>query len=555
MALLTSAPQAALAVVVLYVSWLILKPFVIKSPLGNIPGPPRESWLSGNLGQFLALDCWDFRAELARKYPRVAALHGTPGQSKWITVWDVKAMQNIFLKEQDIYAEPVLYVRRAMRVMLGPGLLSTDGEQHKRQRKMLNPVFSVKHLREMTPLFYQVIHKTRDAIMERVRAGAGAKRGVELDMLSWSGRTTLEVLGQAGLGHSFDPLTQDRPDEFADAVKDFFPQMARSVIPRMVMRRVANVGPVSFRRWVVERMPNKNIQQLRRISDIMHGRSVRIFKEKKEALEKGDDTLQHQIGEGRDIMSILLRENMLAKAEDKLPDDELIGQISTMVLAGMDTTANSLARALQILAERQDVQEKLRKEILHAIETEGQDGTLDYEKIMELPYLEAVCRETLRVYPGVTMLFRETTKDVIMPLSEPIRLKDGTLTDIITVPKGTRILPNIGASNVDPALWGPDAHEWRPERWLEPLPRAVEEARVPGVYSHLMTFIGGSKACIGFKFAQIEMKTVLLVLLQNFKFEPTGKPIKWNLAAVQYPSVASEGPEPALPLLVSALRA
>ena len=72
-----------------------------------------------------------------------------------------------------------------------------------------------------------------------------------------------------------------------------------------------------------------------------------------------------------------------------------------------------------------------------------------------------------------------------MPLSEPIRLKDGTLTDAIPIPKGTRVLPNVGASNVDPALWGPDAHEWRPERWLEPLPRAVEEAHVPGVYSHL----------------------------------------------------------------------
>ncbi|EJF63643.1 cytochrome P450 [Dichomitus squalens LYAD-421 SS1] len=551
MALLTSAPQAALAAAVLYVSWLILKPFVVKSPLDNIPGPPRNSWLSGNLAQYFAQDAWDFRAELARKYPRVAALHGMPGQSKWITVWDVKAMQNIFLKEQDIYAEPVF----ALRMMLGPGLLGTEGEQHKRQRKTLNPVFSVKHLRDMTPLFYQVIHKTRDAIMERVRAGAGAKGGVELDMLSWSGRTTLEVLGQAGLGHSFDPLTEDRPDEFADAVKDFFPQMARSLVLRLLMRGVANVGSAPFRRWVVERIPNDNVQQLKRISDIMHGRSIRIFNEKKEALEKGDETLKHQIGEGRDIMSILLRENMLAKAEDKLPDDELIGQISTMVLAGMDTTANSLARALQILAERQDVQEKLRQEILHAIETEGQDGTLDYEKIMELPYLEAVCRETLRLYPGVTSLFRETTKDVIMPLSEPIRLKDGTLTDAIPIPKGTRVVPNIGASNVDPALWGADAHEWRPERWLEPLPRAVEEARVPGVYSHLMTFIGGSKACIGFKFAQIEMKTVLLVLLQNFKFEPTGKPIKWNFAGVQYPSVGSEGPEPALPLLVSALRA
>lgn len=62
--------------------------------------------------------------------------------------------------------------------------------------------------------------QTRDAISQRVKASA-SKGGLELDMLSWMGRTTLEVLGQAGLGYSFDPLTEDRADEFATAVKDF----------------------------------------------------------------------------------------------------------------------------------------------------------------------------------------------------------------------------------------------------------------------------------------------------------------------------------------------
>ncbi len=52
-------------------------------------------------------------------------------------------------------------------------------------------------------------------------------------------------------------------------------------------------------------LPSDTIQELRRISDTMHERSVRIYKEKKEALEKGDEALRHQIGEGRDIMSIL----------------------------------------------------------------------------------------------------------------------------------------------------------------------------------------------------------------------------------------------------------
>ena len=68
-----------------------------------------------------------------------------------------------------------------------------------------------------------------------------------------------------------------------------------------------------------------------------------------------------------------------------------------MIVAGMDTTANSLARVLQLLAERQDVQDRLRQEILQAVEAAGDGDMLDYDKVMELPYLEAVCRETLRV--------------------------------------------------------------------------------------------------------------------------------------------------------------
>lgn len=69
-----------------------------------------------------------------------------------------------------------------------------------------------------------------------------------------------------------------------------------------------------------------------------------------------------------------------------------------MILAGMDTTANSLARVLQLLSENPDVQEKLREEIVAAAEAEGHNGTIDFDRLMELPYLEAICRETLRVY-------------------------------------------------------------------------------------------------------------------------------------------------------------
>ncbi|KAI0768611.1 cytochrome P450 [Trametes elegans] len=539
-------PQAALAVVAVYIVWTFARRFVVKTTLDNIPGPPSNSFIFGSIAQYMGRHCFAWRDMLMQNYGRVAVISGLL-KSKWVIVYDPKALHAVFIKEQNVYEEPV----ESMRLLLGPGLLGTIGEQHRRQRKMLNPVFSTKHLREMTPLFYEIIHKARGSV------GAGDAKGappaVELDMLSWMGRTTLEVLGQAGLGYSFDPLTEDVADDFAVAVKEFFPQLIRTVIPRMLLPLGLKIGSPAFRRRLVDMLPIPSVQRLKDISDIMHARSVLIYHEKKAALESGDDAVKHQIGEGRDIMSILLRENLLASDADKLTDEELIGQVSTMILAGMDTTANSLARVLQLLAEYPDVQTHLRAEIVEAVETGGDGDKLDFDRLMELPYLDAVCRETLRLYPGVASVFRDTVQDTVLPLSEPIRGCDGTLVSAVPIPKNTRVVGDIRSCNRDPALWGPDADKWRPERWLDGVPKTVENAHVPGVYSHLMTFIGGSRACIGFKFAQVELKTVLVVLLQYLSFEPTDKPIAWNMAAVQYPTVGEVSPVPEMPLKVSLL--
>ena len=88
------------------------------------------------------------------------------------------------------------------------------GDHHRRQRKLLNPVFSTAHMRNMVPLFNRVCLQLQTAISKRV-----STEPVELDILSWMGRTALELIGQAGLGHSFDPLVADAPDEFAKIVK------------------------------------------------------------------------------------------------------------------------------------------------------------------------------------------------------------------------------------------------------------------------------------------------------------------------------------------------
>lgn len=74
---------------------------------------------------------------------------------------------------------------------------------------------------------------------------------------------------------------------------------------------------------------------------------------------------------------------------------------------------------------------------------------------------------------------------MVLPVSKPIIGVDGKAMNEILVPKGTKIFISTLASNRNIDLWGADAHEWKPERWLSPLPEKLVQAKIPGVYSHL----------------------------------------------------------------------
>lgn len=87
---------------------------------------------------------------------------------------------------------------------------------------------------------------------------------------------------------------------------------------------------------------------------------------------------------------------------------------------------------------------------------------------------------------GTEHYFRRAKADMTMPLSAPMLLADGTATSSLFVPKGTMIIIAIHSSNSNKAVWGEDAEEWKPERWMDgKMPQAVLNARIPGVYSNL----------------------------------------------------------------------
>ncbi|RXW18985.1 hypothetical protein EST38_g6860 [Candolleomyces aberdarensis] len=450
-------------------------------------------------------------------------------------VYDPKALHHILVKDQYIYEESVDFIQ-TNDLTFGKGLLATlVGEHHRKQRKLLNPVFSTAHLREMTPIFYEVAHKLRKTLTEQVSQGEK-----EIDMLSWMGRTALELIGQSGYGYSFDSLEEGAPEHpFAAGIKNLLGNINDGgiLVARMiVLPLVYGVGTPKFQRAVVNMLPWKALHDLRDMIDTIHNTSVEIVNKTKQALTEGKAGSEQRVGRGKDIMSILIKANMEASEEDRLPESEIIAQISTLTFAAMDTTSNALSRILHILSLHPEVQDRLRQEIREARSKAG--GDLDYETLSSLPYMDAVCRETLRMYfvAHATPLYHSAKRDMILPVSTPVTTLDGKTVDELFVPKGTKMFVSLLHCNTDPEIWGPDASEWKPERWLSPLPDTVAEARVPGIYSHMMTFLGGGRACIGFKFSQLEMKVVLSLLLDNFKFAPSEQKIIWRWNGIVQPT-------------------
>nr|BED42974.1 cytochrome P450 monooxygenase [Trametes versicolor] len=541
--MLVSLSQACLVGGFTWCLWKCFGQALVKSPLDNIPGPPRESFLYGNLRQMLERHAWPVYERLTETYPGIAKLAGPLG-TRMLYVFDPVAMHNIIIKDQDVF-EQAAWIIQSNQIEFGPGLLSTLGDHHRKQRKLLNPVFSFANMRRMIPIFNDVAHKLQKGIEMCL---AKETEPVELDMLNWMGRTALELIGQSGLGYSFDPLVAESSDEFLTTIKAFQPTIMQLTLFRRAIPYLPDVFPWLKRKFV-ERFPNKNVQKLRRIVGTMHEKAVEIYEEKKRTIEQGDEASKNRVGEGKDLMSILLRANMAAAEDDKLPEEELIAQMATFIFAAMDTTSNALCVTLLLLAEHPDVQEKLRKEILEA--SNGED--LDYDKLVSLPYLDAVCRETLRLRSPATTVFRETRSDAVLPLSEPITGIDGSKIREVHVPKDTTIIVGILSSNRNKAIWGEDALEWKPERWLNPLPKSVTEAKIPGIQSTLMTFSGGGRACIGFMFSQLEMKVVLRQLLTKFTFAPSTKPITWNISGLTFPTVG-KATKASMPMMVGLYR-
>lgn len=324
-------------------------------------------------------------------------------------------------------------------------LILLTGPTHQRERKLLSPPFHGARMRSYARII-------RASALKLARAWpVGATRPVQ----SLTQEISLDVIVKAVFGVLEEPRATTVAATLSAAMEALWPA---SIMIRALQR---DLGPLT---------PWARYARRKRAAD---------------ALVHEEIAARRRSPGGDDILALLLA----ARYEDGAPmsDDQLHDELITLLVAGHETTAIALAWAMYWLHRHPDALERLRAELAPL----GDDP--DPEAVARLPFLEAVCHETLRLFP-------------ILPLAPRTLLQPFTLAEQ-ALPAGT----HIGACTVlvhrHPELY-PDPDEFRPERFLARKFSAAE----------FTPFGGGIRRCIGAAFALYEMKLVLAALLPGHRF-------------------------------------
>ena len=199
----------------------------------------------------------------------------------------------------------------------------------------------------------------------------------------------------------------------------------------------------------------------------------------------------------KDLLHLMMTANEETTVEgvSKLSDEEIVAQSIIFLLAGYETSSNTLSFILYHLALNPDVQDKLRTEIKEAVESNAKRKSL-YELAQNMEYLDCVIKESQRLCPAAAQVNRECCENYDL--------------NGIHIPAGTEIMIPIYVLHHDPDAWQ-NPENFDPERFLGP----AKDAR------HAFQFLpfgAGPRNCIGMRFALMEVKVALVRILMKFKF-------------------------------------
>jgi cytochrome P450 len=349
------------------------------------------------------------------------------------------------------------------------GLFSAKGDAWRRQRPMVMASFDPGHIKRYFPMIVNVTE--RFARRWQRAAVAGESIDLQADLM----RYTVDVT--AGLAFGADVNTLESGEEVIQQHLD-------KVLPALFRRLMA---PLQTWKWIRDRKLERHLRALQE--------AVAGFIAQARRRMEAEPKLREQPANLIEAM-IAARDNPASG----LTDADVAGNVLTMLLAGEDTTANTLAWMIYLLHRHPEALARAKEEV------EGVGEFDRYENLARLPFVEACINETMRLKPVAPILMLQPTKDTVVA--------------DIEVPRGTLIMCLMRAGTSDERRFA-DAQAFSPQRWLEGATRGAAANSPKRV---AMPFGAGPRLCPGRYLAMLEMKMVAAMLLGRFTIEAVAAP-------------------------------
>ncbi|ETO71760.1 hypothetical protein F444_11949 [Phytophthora nicotianae P1976] len=371
--------------------------------------------------------------------------------------------------------------------LMGHSVLIIEGERWKYHRRLLVRLFSARALREhMTPVIQR-----HTLLLQKVLAKAAvAKKPVDLYMLMH--RFTFKAFAEMVFNNTLDSIDSEHEHPFEQAFDE-----AQSIVAGRLQQ------PVWFwklKRWMNVGQERKLRQDVELIDNFIMkiiSTAIETRRQRQGDLKAGKPVKKADT----DIVSIVL-ECMEQDGDMVSPMD--VRNIAVAALgAGRDTSADAMSWLFHTLTQHPQVENKLRTELFEKIPKLTMSSTYvpSMDEVQGLVYLEATIRELLRLQTPVPFTMRECVHDTVF--------SDGTF-----VPKGTNVgMCHFGAARRT-EVWGSDATEFKPERFIDP--ETGKLLQTPAAKNN--AFSGGQRVCVGKALAMLEMKLVIATLVSRFHF-------------------------------------
>ena len=347
------------------------------------------------------------------------------------------------------------------------------------------PAFAYRHIKDLYQVFWTKSLEMITLIQEDLdnpsrKTASHTDNTIQID--TWASRTTLDIIGIAGMDYDFDSL-RDQDSELNQTYR-------RIMAPPTVFMKILFVLGILIGKpeWA-QQIPTARNKEIEESGAVIRNVARQMIRQKKAKMEDPEAET------GIDIISVALKSGTF-------DEENLVDQSMTFLGAGHETTATALQWAIYALCKHPDVQVRLREEIRANLPSTNDATPISAAAIDNLPYLNAVCNEVLRYYPSVPATARTAIRDTTLAGKH--------------IPKDTTLIVSPRIINRMEALWGEDADKFNPERFMGP-----GKANTGGAVSNyaLLTFLHGPRSCIGQGFAKAELACMVAAMVGRFHIE------------------------------------